>query len=577
MGLRSRVHPEDLSRIVFTLRSDSLTTDKSFEYEYRLKDCAGAWHWILDHCWVVERETDGRARKLMGVSMDITKRKELESELERKGRMLREVLDQSPQQIYARDSSGSFFLINRACADFYGTSPENLIGASLASLHPVAAEAKRLLAEELHVIKTGESIEIPELRLTRPNGTVVSLDLTLVPFDVPGLPERVALGFGLDITEKVRAERTLAAERDRLSVTLRSLGEGVISTDTDGRILLMNRGAQAITGWEEREAIGRPVGEVYKIRYGLGTVPVAEPTREIVENRAIVSMSEDAYLECKDGSMREVIDRGEPIIDQDGQVSGAVLVFLDITERRALEREMQRAQRAESIGVLAGGIAHDFNNILMAVLGNISLAKLNVSEEDENWGILSEAEKAVLQAKRLTSQLSLLAKGGAAPARERINLEEALEEACSINLRGSSVNCKRRLAPDLWPIDADLAQIMQVFQNLVVNAKESMPDGGLLAVSAENERIGPGKKAGLPVGNYVRIDVTDQGAGVSPDIAQRIFEPYFSTKKRGSGLGLTVSFAVAKNHGGTITLQSELGKGSTFSLYLPASSADTRQ
>jgi signal transduction histidine kinase len=310
---------------------------------------------------------------------------------------------------------------------------------------------------------------------------------------------------------------------------------------------------------------------VYKIRYGLGTAPVADPTREIVEKRAIVSITEDAYLESKDGSVREVIDRGEPIIDLAGQVSGAVLVFLDMTERRALEREIQRAQRAESIGVLAGGIAHDFNNILMAVLGNISLAKLNVSEEDENWGILSEAEKAVLQAKRLTSQLSLLAKGGAAPVKERINLGEALEEACSINLRGSPVTCERHLAPDLWPVDADLAQIMQVLQNLVVNAKESMPDGGLLSVSAQNETVGPEKKGALPKGNYVRVDVTDQGAGVEPDIAQRIFEPYFSTKKRGSGLGLTVSFAVAKNHGGTITLRSELGKGSTFSLYLPAS------
>jgi PAS domain S-box-containing protein len=568
----ARIHPDDRGQFEQCFMRHTDSGEKAFVAEYRLKDSEGNWRWILDHGWISERDKDGNAIRAIGASSDITTRKELENSITEKNRMLRAVLDQSPQQIYARDAHGRFFLANRAVADFYKSSPTDLLGADFRAIHPDQVEAESLLADELHVIKTGETVLIPERRVTNAARKATSLDLTIVPFDVPGVPERMALSFGVDITEKVNAERTLSEERDRLAVTLRSLGEGVIATDTAGKILLMNPVAEEITGWDEREAIGKPVNVVLKIRRGRDLPSSIDVVCEIVSERKVVSGTADTYLEKRDGSLREISDRGAPIIGEDGLVSGAVLVISDVTERRALEREIQRIQKVESLGILAGGIAHDFNNILMAVLGNISLARLNLREEDENWNILSEAEKAVLQAKRLTSQLSLLAKGGAEPTREQVDLDRLLEEACTINLRGSNVTFQKSIAPDLGSVMADEAQLMQVFQNLIINARESMPTGGKITVSATNLTLPQaGNTLPLKLGRYVKIDVSDCGGGVSPEIAQRIFDPYFSTKSRGSGLGLTVSFSVIQKHRGLLTLSSCPGKGSTFSVYLPAS------
>jgi PAS domain S-box-containing protein len=564
-----RVHPEDLALLKAAMGGIKAQGGWKDGIEYRLKDAYGDYVWVLDRVLGSRSSADGGIAAVSGRISDISLRKELEYSRREETHLLREVLDQAPQYIFARDLNGRFILVNRALADFYGKKEEELIGASLLDVHPDRAEAEGFLADDRHVIRTGESLIVPESTFTSRSGKKSIVEISLAPFNVPGLKDCSSLGFGIDITETKRAQRALYEERDRLYVTLRSLGEGVIAADTEGRVSLMNPMAENITGWDEREALGRPIGEIFKVRYGLDSHPLADPVKDILSERRIVSGAADTFIEKRSGELREITERGAPIIDEEGEVSGAVLIFLDVTERRSMEREIEKIQKVESLGLLAGGIAHDFNNILMAVLGNISLAKLNVEEDDENWKILAEAEKAILQAKRLTSQLSLMAKGGAEPRKETMSVRAMLEEACSINLRGSNVRYELDLCPEDIDILADPSLMNQVMQNLVINAKEAMPHGGILGIAVRIVEITRTETLPLSPGSYVRIDVEDSGPGILPEIAQRIFDPYYTTKSRGSGLGLTVSFSVVKKHGGCITVKSRLGEGTVFSVYLP--------
>jgi signal transduction histidine kinase/ActR/RegA family two-component response regulator len=240
-----------------------------------------------------------------------------------------------------------------------------------------------------------------------------------------------------------------------------------------------------------------------------------------------------------------------------------------VTESKKAEAERLRAEKLESLGVLAGGIAHDFNNVLTAILGNLSVAR-TADREGELDEVLDDAEKAALSAKGLTHQLLTFSRGGA-PIRKVVSLAEALEEAARFALRGAKARPELSIAADLWPASVDEGQIRQVVHNLVLNADQAMPEGGVVAIRAENVVIAPG--AGLPLepGRYVRIVIRDTGVGLAPEHLGRIFDPYFTTKPNGSGLGLTTSYAIVKKHQGHVGVESDPGRGTTFTVYLPAS------
>jgi two-component system cell cycle sensor histidine kinase/response regulator CckA len=250
----------------------------------------------------------------------------------------------------------------------------------------------------------------------------------------------------------------------------------------------------------------------------------------------------------------------------------ATLNFLsDITKRKRMEEDISKIQKLESIGILAGGIAHDFNNILTAILGNVSLAKIydlqsNVQER------LTEAEKACMQAKELTQQLLTFSRGGA-PVKKVTSIAHLLSDSAIFASSGSNARCECSIPDDLWAAEVDEGQISQVVNNLVINAEQAMPGGGVIKVSAENIFL---SESVLPLedGNYVKISVEDQGVGIPEQHLQRIFDPYFTTKQKGSGLGLATSYSIIRNHDGHIVVESILGVGTTFHIYLPASSEE---
>ena len=251
-------------------------------------------------------------------------------------------------------------------------------------------------------------------------------------------------------------------------------------------------------------------------------------------------------------------------------------MFRDITENRKMEAELVKAQKLESLGVLAGGIAHDFNNFLTAIIGNLSLAKMDSKPGDQVVAWLNEMEKASLQAKNLTQQLLTFSKGGE-PIKKLVSLTELVKNSATFSLRGSNVRCNFFISEDLLPVEVDEGQIGQVINNLVLNADHAMPEGGIIEICAENITLTADNEFSLPAGPYIRTSFRDHGVGIRPDHLAKVFDPYFTTKHKGSGLGLTVAYSIIDKHNGRMTVESELGLGTTFTIYLPASDKPASQ
>jgi PAS domain S-box-containing protein len=369
---------------------------------------------------------------------------------------------------------------------------------------------------------------------------------------------------------KYRMEKKLKESEQWLATTLRSIGDGVITTDTEGVVTFMNPVAEALTGWTQKEATGVLLSDVFCIINEETRVRCENPFERILETGGIVGLANNTVLVARDGTERLIADSGAPIRDNDS-ILGTVLVFRDVTEKRRMEDDILRLQteKMESISVLAGGIAHDFNNILTSILGNITLAKIHADPADDIVATLTEAEKASLRAKNLTQQLLTFSKEGVL-IKKFTSISELLRDTAQFTLRGSNVGCRFCISDDLWPVEIDAGQISQVINNLIINADQAMPRGGMVTVEAENVTVGY-KEQPMQQGTYVKISITDEGVGIPCEHLQRIFDPYFTTKQKGTGLGLAISFSIIRNHDGHITVESEPGAGTTFSIWLPAS------
>ncbi len=364
----------------------------------------------------------------------------------------------------------------------------------------------------------------------------------------------------------------LAAERERLAVTLRSIGDSVVATDSEGRVVLMNRAAEALSGWTQLEARGKPFSEVFRVLDERTREAGQNPVSHVLETGAGVSLDLHTLLVSRDGTERPVSTNSAPIRDDEGKTVGVVLVSRDVAEQRRMEEELLKSEKLESLGVLAGGIAHDLNNILTTIVGYLSLTKMELEPASELYENLSQVESAADRATDLTSQLLAFAKGGA-PVKKAASMAEIIRDSATFTMRGSNVLCEFQIDPDLWPAEVDRGQISQVIQNLVLNADQAMPTGGRMDVCAEN--LVRETEDGLPLspGRYIRITVRDQGIGIGEEDLARIFDPYFTTKETGSGLGLATAFAIVRNHQGHLTVESKVGEGTRFDVYVPATSA----
>ena len=373
-----------------------------------------------------------------------------------------------------------------------------------------------------------------------------------------------------DTVELQRSEAALAAEKELLEVTLNSIADGVITTDTSGKIISINRAVESLTDWPRNEAEGEKLNEVFRTIRDDTREPCANPVEKALQTGATVELESHILLIARTGTRRAIAASAAPIRDNSGNIVGAALVLRDVTEKQKAEAQMLTQSKLQSVGLLAGGIAHDFNNMLTTIIGNLSLARMPEFSGEEILQLLAEAEKAALGAKDLTQQLLTFAKGGA-PIKKPTLLNELVREACQFALHGSNVQCDYSLAGDAWPVEADEGQIRQILNNLVINARQAMPKGGKIEARLENAFLTADSMPSLPPGKYVKISIQDHGPGIHPEHLPRIFEPYFTTKKAGTGLGLATVYSVVRKHDGQINVVSQPGNGTTFEIYLPAS------
>ena len=369
-----------------------------------------------------------------------------------------------------------------------------------------------------------------------------------------------------------RAEQALEAEKERLAVTLRSIGDGVITTDLNGSVLLVNKVAERLTGWTQEEAAGRPLDEIFQNLEPGSRAPCDNEVATLLAQAGTDSFTRCTMLVARNQTERPIEEIAAPLRDASGRAIGMVLAFRDISDALKAQAEQANASRLASLGLLAGGIAHDFNDILMAIMGNVSMARAS-TRRGTALRALEEAEQACVRARHLTWQLLTFSRGGV-PVKKTVELSHVLEESATLALRGSNVRCTFEIAADLWSVSADEGQLGQVLNNVVVNALEAMPRGGSIRVSAENvHEAGARWEHALRVnpGPYVRVSISDSGGGIREEHLGRIFDPYFTTKQQGSGLGLATSHSIVKNHGGYLAVTSQVGEGTTVQINLPAS------
>jgi PAS domain S-box-containing protein len=501
---------------------------------------------------------------ILGNLLDDTERRNAEKSLRHSEDKFRLIFEHSPVGIFHFDVNGIITACNENFVRIIGSTREALTGFDM-----LASLANQPILDAIRAALLGGSGNFtgPYQSVTADKTTPVKCRFTAIISE----DGAVLGGMGIieDVTEQRRYEKHLAEETERLTVTLRSIGDGVISTDIQGKITLINRVAESLTGWSQSDACGRDLSAVFHIRNEKTGAPCADLVAEVVRTGTVVGLANHTVLISKDGIQRAIADSAAPIHNLDGEVVGVVIVFRDVTEKQKIEKELVRMEKLESLGVLAGGIAHDFNNILTALLGNIALAKLKSKPGEIVHKRLTEAEKAAARARDLTLQLLTFSKGGA-PVKSTASIADIVIESCSFALRGSNVSYQANIDPDLWNVEVDKGQISQVINNIIINADQAMPDGGRITVNVINAGISEDNAPGPRKGDYVRISIGDEGAGIPKEDFQRIFDPYFTTKPRGSGLGLATSYSIVTKHDGFIYVDSEPGAGATFSIYLPA-------
>lgn len=385
-------------------------------------------------------------------------------------------------------------------------------------------------------------------------------------------PEGLAV-YLRDISERKLLETSLDSERELLLVTLRSIGDGVIATDKKGKVILINKTTERLSGWTQQEAFGQPLEKVFYVINDKTSEPYQDLVENTINNNEIIQL-DAAVLITKD--LREIFINSTcaPIKSTSGENIGVVMVFQDVTAKLETETELQKTEKMESLGILAGGIAHDFNNLLAGILANLQLAQIKMERGNDIKKYLNDTIETTRKASELTKQLLTFSKGGA-PIKQTALIADLIEDTVNFSLTGSNIKSIFKIDADLKMVEIDAGQISQVLNNIIINAKQAMPKGGLIEVSAENIVIENDIR--YKSGQYVKLIIQDHGTGISRENLSKIFDPFFTTKPNGSGLGLATSYSIIKKHDGYIEVESSEGIGASFSIYLPSTTSQPEQ
>jgi len=556
----SRLHPDDRKRVLSSF--DELESRKIITNEYRWQVADDSYKWFYDGANIVF-DSDGKPIHIIGIWLDITESKQAQEEVEESNLKFRELVDMLPQIVFETDIKGNLTFVNNQAYSLTGYGPEDFReGVNAVAL--LVEEDRQKAAENLQRVREGyKSQRGNEYTMVRKDGS----RFPVLAHSMPIQSAEATVGFRgiiVDISSLKKAEEALRASEERYRTLFESASDMIHVVNPEGRLLYANPSWCQVLGYCNEEAVGMNV-------YDILDNGCVDECRGHFQNTLVVGRVEhiETVFRAKDG--RKVHLEGSLNTKYSaGKPDSVQCIFRDVTERRKLVEEIGKAHKLESIGILAGGIAHDFNNILTAIAGNISLARMYSKPGERAHDRLGEAEKALLRARDLTQQLLTFSKGGG-PVTQTTSISGIIKDSSSFALRGSNVKCELNLPDELWPVEADAGQISQVVHNLVINADQAMPEGGKITITAENIDTDTEKDIVLKPGRYVAINISDQGLGIHEKHLAKIFDPYFSTKQKGHGLGLATAYSIIKNHKGLLTGKSELGKGSVFSFYLPAS------
>jgi two-component system, cell cycle sensor histidine kinase and response regulator CckA len=358
----------------------------------------------------------------------------------------------------------------------------------------------------------------------------------------------------------------------------------VLTTDTEGRITFLNPVAEALTGWSLQDALGQPCEMVFRLVHERTRQPLESPVARVLRDGLIGDLAPQTVLITRDGRDVPVADLSAPIRRGAEELYGVVVVFRDASDLRHMEAQLRHAQKMEALGTLAAGIAHDFNNILAAILGYTELAQIAIPTDQPQWFLLQRVLTASLRAKALVQQILAFSRStpvGWTPVSLAAVVRETLPFLRA--LLPSTIAMEDHLTPEATLVLANATQLQQIIMNLGANAGDAMRDtGGLLEVHLEVVEVDAAFAATHPplhAGPYVRLTMRDSGSGIPPDVLARIYEPFFTTKEvgHGTGLGLSVVHGIVANHHGSILVESTLGQGTTFTLYLPRLAAGTAE
>ena len=500
------------------------------------------------------KDKDGNITHVIEAARDVTDLFQIRESLQKSEEKYGTYVENAPVGIFIADSSGRYIDVNPAACLMTGYSREELLSMSIPEL--ASPESLPETLETFNDLKETGKIQI-EIVLRKKDGTDFHSSLRAV-----ALSDNRFMAFCSDITERKRAEEALRLQGEITA----NMSEGVYLIGVDDlKIKYTNAKLAEIFGYGPDEMVGKDVSIV--------NAPTEMTPKETVDH--IVGILRETGIWR--GEIQNIKKDGTPfwcyanasLFDHRDHGKIIISVHTDITEHRKMEKELQKMEKLESIGILAGGIAHDLNNFLTAIVGNISLAMMYEDPQEKDRRLV-EADKACMQIKDLTQQLLTFSKGGA-PILRTAAIGGLLRDLAIFTLRGSNVGCEFSISDDLWPAEVDEGQINQVINNLIINSQQAMPDGGTVTIRAENITMGTAYDLPLEPGAYIKVSVEDQGIGIPQEHLQRIFDPFFTTKQAGSGLGLATSYSIIERHKGHMTVESQIGVGTTFHIYLPAS------
>jgi two-component system cell cycle sensor histidine kinase/response regulator CckA len=493
----------------------------------------------------------GQPQAFVAIVRDITRQKENEKKLKEKEAFNFALFNYSPAETIVVNRKGKVVksnLAKRTSGDRYPKIGD-IMYKDYGSKHEID-----MYKELMKCIRTGKGKEFPKMKYEHKY-----LYISIAPF-----PEG-AIIISQDITKRIEAEEALKQSEQRFRLIVETTPSLLLITDKEGKNLYVSPNSEEITGFSNKELVNNFIWWIHD--------DDMERAKKVF-NRSFKEHTNGRNFEYKavrkDGKIWYASSSWEPIIDEKGNFQGMILQTIDISDRKIMEEEIAKVQKLESIGILAGGIAHDFNNFLTGIIGNISLAKLKTNPKDEIYEILTESEKAAHSAKSLTQQLLTFSKGGV-PIKEKTDIKSLIKESAKFDIIGSNVDCEFDFQENLWEAIIDKAQMSQVVNNIIINAIEAIPEEGTITIKVENSEVKENAKIPLEQGKYIKITFEDTGTGIPEENISKIFDPFFTTKENGSGLGLATVFSIIKKHKGFIYAESEIGKGSSFHLYLPAS------